>query len=362
MVTESSTTTAVDALRARKACAMTSFSRRASMELWAIRIRAAGAAHRWNAYSSLLKGAKVAVLGFVGVCLPSLRPTVRCVTPASRSLRWRESGRWVVRAAVAGPLAASVTCSATVSAAGADVPAVFTSQLIPLPPLPPTPADARVQSLDLAMCPSIGDCVAVGTAQLLGDTDQPIVLEESDGMWTTTVPQWPPDGNPAIKLTGLSSLSCSTPGNCAVVATLVESTSTGEEAEVGMLLESEGSWSNIVLPGQFSGSISSLGCPIIGTCFFTSNGQAGPFEVAVGVGGVSPVAVQRPAGASIASFGSVACTPFGSCAATRALAALGVSLQRQFADVDLEDGEVVHRGLDYGLDSRHMMRISWPAQ
>jgi hypothetical protein len=118
-------------------------------------------------------------------------------------------------------------------------------------------------------CSSAGNCVAVGSYFDSANHLQGLVLTEASGTWQPgVVAALPGDAasNPGVTL---NSVSCSPDGNCAAVGSYLNSSSDGQ----GLLLtESSGTWvaSTAALPAGADAnpgvSLSSVSCPSDGNC------------------------------------------------------------------------------------------------
>ena len=186
---------------------------------------------------------------------------------------------------------------------------------IPQPAIPAAQVPVLYTALNKVTCSSSGDCLAMGETQWSGSAPlQPVALEELNGLWSTVNPPWPPDGDTNLILKGISTPSCSSPGNCVDAIDLSDVANPGSPiAEAGILLESSGEWSSLELPSQYAAGVTSLACPSEGTCYFTVEGLANLVEL--NGTNLSTASVSLPSGTSIASVGSLSCSTFGSCIA-----------------------------------------------
>lgn len=133
------------------------------------------------------------------------------------------------------------------------------------------PADAGSDPTPLlssVSCSSAGNCVAVGDYFDNSNHLQGVVLTASSGTWSQGVEVAPPNAaaNPAV---GLGAVSCSSDGNCAVVGEFQDSSSNVQ----GLLLtETSGSWTAAAaaLPAHAAAnpgvSLTSVSCASGGNC------------------------------------------------------------------------------------------------
>jgi len=139
----------------------------------------------------------------------------------------------------------------------------------------PLPSNAGQPSVLGVSCTSVGDCVAVGTyADLSGEpTWQGLVESETDNVWTASQAPLPQDavgawGSP----TSITNVVCPSTGNCTAIG-MYTSPQGNEDGERGLLLdESNGVWSATPapLPGDAGINnqlrLSSLACSSAGNC------------------------------------------------------------------------------------------------
>ncbi len=169
-------------------------------------------------------------------------------------------------------------------------------------------------------CSASGSCTAVGTTET-GSTDEAIADTMSGGAFGTPVAVTPPAGAVAGGTDVLSSVACSSPGNCVAVGYFEASpgTTTGMVA-----IESGGMFSiaNVVPePAGTTGAVlqsvactSALGCTAVGS--FTTGGATEPLTVAI-AGGVAQTgkAAPLPQGATAGNLTSIACSNATDCLA-----------------------------------------------
>lgn len=129
-------------------------------------------------------------------------------------------------------------------------------------------------SLTSVSCASAGDCSAVGHYLDSSDAGQGLLVGETGGTWGSGIRATPP-ANAGADGDGvrLSSVSCSSAGNCGAVGEYIDTS--GGFAQEGLLLdESGGTWGTgveAVLPGDAASPnagafLYSISCPSAGTC------------------------------------------------------------------------------------------------
>lgn len=124
-------------------------------------------------------------------------------------------------------------------------------------------------SLNSVSCASAGDCSAVGSYTDNSDVSHGLLLTETGGAWEAGIEPTLPSNADTTGGVGLSSISCSSIGNCSAVGTY--ETSSGEE---GLLLtEKAGTWETgveAILPkNAVAGklvSLNSVSCASAGNC------------------------------------------------------------------------------------------------
>ena len=182
--------------------------------------------------------------------------------------------------------------------------------------------------LNSISCPSAGNCSAVGTYDDQSGNTQGLLLTETAGSWAPGVEAVLPAGALTTnQMVELDSVSCASTGNCSAVGSYEGSSSTGAL----LLNEMGGSWATGIeavlppdaLPGRTSTGLSSVSCTSAGNCSavgeYTSNSPGGGGLLLTETGGSWSAGVEAtlPANASFAEP-SVSCASAGNCtAATR---------------------------------------------
>jgi PASTA domain-containing protein len=156
----------------------------------------------------------------------------------------------------------------------------------------PLPDDAgttgRWVDLNSVSCPSVGNCTAVGDYSDSAGDLQPLLLDETAGVWASgPKSELPANAAPTHEYTGFSvliwSVSCASPGNCSAVGTYcavgncnstsnASGSSTGEEGV--LLTETDGTWARGIeatLPANAATTspvefLSAISCASAGNC------------------------------------------------------------------------------------------------
>lgn len=131
-----------------------------------------------------------------------------------------------------------------------------------------TPSSAFV-SLNWVSCASAGNCSAVGSYTDSSDVSHPLVLTQTGGTWQAGIEPALPSNADSSGSSDLTSVSCSSAGNCNAVGNY--ESSSGQE---GLLLtETEGAWragAEAVLPGNAVAGkpvfLTSISCASAGNC------------------------------------------------------------------------------------------------
>ncbi len=137
-----------------------------------------------------------------------------------------------------------------------------------------TPAPANSWSLQApwlfsVACPSVGNCVAVGTYTDASNEPVPaaLIATETDGSWSALEAPLPADAVQGGANTGLSDVVCSSVGNCTAIGTY-----TASDGQAGLIVtESAGTWSATRAPlpanaGSRPPQLTSVACPSAGDC------------------------------------------------------------------------------------------------
>ncbi|HEY7485463.1 MAG TPA: hypothetical protein VH912_13450, partial [Streptosporangiaceae bacterium] len=194
----------------------------------------------------------------------------------------------------------------------------------PLPGDAGTNPNVFVRSLS---CPTVGNCVAVGSYQDNMGRTQGLLLIESGGSWTAETALLPGDAgtNPMVSL---SQVSCPSVDNCAVVGSYKDTSNNTQ----GLLLdEQSGAWgaakltppSNAATPDP-QVNVTTVSCGSAGNCAaggqYRDNLTQGQALLATESSGTWGTAVQTPLPADGTTQGgtglfAVSCPPVGGCAA-----------------------------------------------
>jgi hypothetical protein len=191
------------------------------------------------------------------------------------------------------------------------------------------PADAAAQPgvvLSGVSCAAPGTCAAVGTYYDSSQRNSGLLLSESAGKWTTGVKATPPAGAVPGHQVFLSRVSCASVGYCAAIG----SYDTGRTQEGLLLTRSAGEWSPGVLatmPGGFSSPsviLSSVSCSSAGNCVavgrYNDEASAQQALLVTEKAGTWSAGVQAPLPADAVSphtaeLTSVSCPSDGNCTA-----------------------------------------------
>lgn len=152
-------------------------------------------------------------------------------------------------------------------------------------PLPPDAVGswASGTSLTNVACPSVGNCTAIGmysSPQGNAQGERGLLLDESNGVWSATPAPLPGDAGTNNQLR-LLSLACTSAGNCAVVGTYDDDSSTRHWL---VLTETNGTWTadEPPLPSSIAlGRLASVTCPTADTCMAAGDIHA-PNEIPQG--------------------------------------------------------------------------------
>jgi Bacterial Ig-like domain (group 3) len=151
----------------------------------------------------------------------------------------------------------------------------------------PVPGLAGIDSSGVLACPSAGNCAIAGTYSA-GSYTLPFVVDETNGVWSTIITIATPYTSTTLTGTGLTSLSCTSAGNCVAAGGYVDLNA--EQALV--VTETNGVWgAGIQVPGitalsviNEASQIESLSCSGPGDCaaggmYFANSLDAQPFVV-----------------------------------------------------------------------------------
>jgi hypothetical protein len=177
----------------------------------------------------------------------------------------------------------------------------------------------QLMGLNSISCSSPGYCSAVGTYTDDTNTIQGLLLTEAADTWASGVEALPAnfEGAPTVSQ-GLSSISCSSPGNCSAVGNYLSSST----SKRGLLLtENAGTWETGVdasLPtnaGTGPPTLNAVSCPLPGNCgvvgdYYTTEDPSGFFVGGLLIGDSSPL-VQLEVLKTGAGSGTVSSLPAG---------------------------------------------------
>jgi len=146
-------------------------------------------------------------------------------------------------------------------------------------PLPPDAVGSWSSdtSISNVACPSVGNCTAIGMyASSEGDADgaRGLLLDESNGVWSATPAPLPGDAG-ADRQLRLSSLACSSAGNCSVVGIYNDGSAVRHWL---VLTEADGTWTadEPQLPSSISlRRLNSVTCPTAGACVAVGDAHEG---------------------------------------------------------------------------------------
>lgn len=168
--------------------------------------------------------------------------------------------------AVGGPISGDHTPSVVTETSGSW----STAQSIPIP------SGAATGALNAVSCPSVGNCLAVGSYQFPGEAGptEPLVEGETAGTWSQSAgPSLPSDTlTDPYEYATFSAVWCASPGNCEVAGTYETKAGTGP---LMAAVEASGTWGTAVAlpvaPGsQASAYPPELACSSIGNCTATA--------------------------------------------------------------------------------------------
>jgi hypothetical protein len=193
------------------------------------------------------------------------------------------------------------------------------------------PNGASYSYMSGVSCPSVGNCIAVGFYGDSANVQQAMVAVETNGKWGQAREVASPSnvGGDA----SLSDVSCPSVGNC------VAAGSYKGDSEAMVVVESNGSWRRamgIILPPNAGGNpeagLGSVSCPSVGNCVVMGQYSAG-YMVAGETDGtwgratelVTPPAAGRfSSGIPFGSVGGVSCPAVGNCVAVGSVDANGL--------------------------------------
>lgn len=231
-------------------------------------------------------------------------------------------------------MGALVACGVTSATAATRQPAVPAASADSAPgleaALPANAVPARQDvEVDAVSCPSAGNCGAVGSYSDNSGDGGALLLTEKAGSWETGTEAVVPANARPNTLAALSSISCASAGNCSAVGTYIDSSESWE----GLLLtETGGSWGpgvEAALPADAGAPqqvvISSLSCSSAGNCSAVGSYQddsgntQGLLLTETGGSWATGVEAVLPAGAVTidqeVDLNSVSCASAGNCSA-----------------------------------------------
>src|SRR5579875_2889268 len=211
--------------------------------------------------------------------------------------------------------------------------------------------------LDSVSCPSVGECVAVGTSATSGGLDEPTIVTETSGTWSKPVLPALPSADVRTVPTSLS-VSCPAVGDYVVAGT--DYPSSGPQLPM-VIAEAGGRWQPADPLGPLSGaladadqvvSLTAIDCAAVGHCTAVGNEETGSgasgFALIDSNGSFSEVGLPYPAGSAgflPASAGlgldAVGCADPADCAAAGAYPTAGTPAQPEAAAMTaVEDGGI----------------------
>ena len=207
---------------------------------------------------------------------------------------------------------------------------IWTPTALPIPAGTPSNEGGYLKSIQ---CPQVGDCVGLGIAPSAGGGIVSFSEIESNGSWTAApVPLASGTGSGSKQFTYLKSLSCPSVGDCVAVGSYKDSNPTPEIEDAVVATLSGGVWSTQLapLPGAYTDSFAStVSCPSAGNC--VAVGTAGGASSFYGYIDTLADGTWSSALAPTASAGEesyllgVSCTTDGFCAAVGTEATSGLS-------------------------------------
>lgn len=177
---------------------------------------------------------------------------------------------------------------------------------------------SQLESID---CPSVGNCTAVGSDEVVSKTPQAIVVSESGGSWEAAqVIQQPATSASAT----LASVACTGPGSCVAVGESKNAST--EKKEAVAATQTNGIWATAVTVPQPAdatpnGGLDSISCPSAGECAATGwyqseNAHSFAAMAANDVGGTwTSEGIALPTDAEYVRL-YVSCSTSGSCGAS----------------------------------------------
>jgi Bacterial Ig-like domain (group 3) len=151
----------------------------------------------------------------------------------------------------------------------------------------PVPGLAGTDSSGVLACPSAGKCAIAGTYSN-GSSSSAFVVSQTNGVWGTIITIATPYTSLTLSGTGLTSLSCTSAGNCVAGGGYVD----GDAEQALVATETRGVWgAGIQVPGitalaviNEASQIESLSCSAPGDCaaggiYFANSLDAQPFVV-----------------------------------------------------------------------------------
>jgi hypothetical protein len=201
------------------------------------------------------------------------------------------------------------------------------------PVLPGDAAPEKIVQLDSVSCASAGNCTAVGEYRADSGSFEGLLLTETSGRWAAGVEATLPSNAKANGNTYVNSVSCASAGNCSAVGYY----SGNDDGGGGLLLtEQDGKWRTAdkaaMPPNAVAGkrvSLTSVSCSSTGNCSAigtynngeSSNGSTTPLGVLLtetagiwgaGVQALPPTDAARPAEVDM---NAISCTSAGNCVA-----------------------------------------------
>jgi hypothetical protein len=204
--------------------------------------------------------------------------------------------------------------------------------------LPGTAGSGAISTVSAVSCATRDACVAAGTVSMGGVT-KPFVSDERGGNWGAAQGLPGLDDRNLGRTAAIESLSCASPGNCAVGGFYADQT---RATHAFVATEKDGTWGQVlpVLPDAALGAVrvsqvTQMSCPSAGDCAaagaaLDAGAQQHAF-IATEVNGVwgraQPVAGLAALSTGRTSIGGVSCGSAGNCAAVGGYLDAGNELQ-----------------------------------
>jgi hypothetical protein len=204
--------------------------------------------------------------------------------------------------------------------------------------LPGTAGSGAISTVSAVSCATRDACVAAGTVSMGGVT-KPFVSDERGGVWGAAQGLPGLDDRNLGRTAAIESLSCASPGNCAVGGFYADQT---RATHAFVATEKDGTWGQVLplVPDAALGAVrvsqvTQMSCPSPGDCAaagaaLDAGAQQHAFiatEVSGTWGRAQPVAGLAALSAGRTSIGGVSCGSAGNCAAVGGYLDAGNELQ-----------------------------------